>query len=323
MTRNQNESGHGGDDRSINIRGKQYLPVSARVADFRSKFPIDQGWGILTEVVENTENRVVMKAAVCRYFHTTEHEAPYRMIVTAVGFAEEFRAANQINKTSAMENCETSAIGRALANAGFGGSEYASANEVQNAIHQQQNPPKTEVSSQRKTPEIPKSKPKAKPESEKESVTEAMANQNPTETQPENPLSLDEPSFGSNEDDAQGSEAPWGGPSEVETPEQQAARLTAEAEQAGLAKPENEPDRPKELMHKVRKWGQMDPPLFKQVWPLFKKVLAKQCAFQNFTKGNVELAHAWVDEQMEQGKDFLLYCTDEIKEIAVQYVPQG
>jgi hypothetical protein len=39
-----------------------------------------------------------------------------------------------------LENCETSAIGRALALAGFGGTEFASANEVQNAIHQQDKP---------------------------------------------------------------------------------------------------------------------------------------------------------------------------------------
>jgi hypothetical protein len=55
----------------------------------------------------------------------------------ATGHAEEFRAASQINSTSALENAETSAIGRALAAAGWGGTEFASANEVQNAIHQQ------------------------------------------------------------------------------------------------------------------------------------------------------------------------------------------
>ena len=43
-----------------------------------------------------------------------------------------------------MENCETSAIGRALAGLGIGGTEFASANEVVNAIHQQNNPVKKE-----------------------------------------------------------------------------------------------------------------------------------------------------------------------------------
>ncbi len=44
-----------------------------------------------------------------------------------------------------MENCETSAIGRALACLGIGGTEFASANEVVNAIYQQSNPVKEMV----------------------------------------------------------------------------------------------------------------------------------------------------------------------------------
>ena len=58
--------------------------------------------------------------------------------IVAMGHAEEVRAASKINQTSAVENCESSAIGRALAAAGFGGSEYASADEVQRAIAQQE-----------------------------------------------------------------------------------------------------------------------------------------------------------------------------------------
>ena len=53
------------------------------------------------------------------------------------GHAEEVYDSSMINKTSALENCETSAIGRALASAGFGGTEFASADEVANAISQQ------------------------------------------------------------------------------------------------------------------------------------------------------------------------------------------
>tara|TARA_R110000744_G_C19285538_1_gene554074 strand:+ start:348 stop:863 length:516 start_codon:yes stop_codon:yes gene_type:complete len=56
---------------------------------------------------------------------------------TFTGHAYESSKTTQINKTSHLENCETSAIGRALAAAGYGGTEYATANEVQNAIHQQ------------------------------------------------------------------------------------------------------------------------------------------------------------------------------------------
>ena len=54
-----------------------------------------------------------------------------------VGHAYERENAGYINKTSHVENCETSAIGRALASAGYAGSEFASADEVANAIKQQ------------------------------------------------------------------------------------------------------------------------------------------------------------------------------------------
>jgi hypothetical protein len=57
--------------------------------------------------------------------------------IIATGHGCEFKASSQINKTSYVENCETSAIGRALACLGLGGTEFASANEVANAIHQQ------------------------------------------------------------------------------------------------------------------------------------------------------------------------------------------
>jgi hypothetical protein len=56
----------------------------------------------------------------------------------ATGYSEEVRAASKINATSALENAETSAIGRCLSALGFGGTEYASADEVANAIQQQQ-----------------------------------------------------------------------------------------------------------------------------------------------------------------------------------------
>ena len=60
------------------------------------------------------------------------------------GHAVEVYNSSMINKTSALENCETSSIGRALASAGFGGSEFASADEVSNAISQQKSMPKNE-----------------------------------------------------------------------------------------------------------------------------------------------------------------------------------
>ena len=110
----------------VNIRGREYMTVALRVQNFREAHP---DWSIVTQIVHRDENEVVMVATILND----------QGRILATGHAEEKRKASQINSTSALENCETSAIGRALAGAGFGGSEFASANEVQNAI-QQQNP---------------------------------------------------------------------------------------------------------------------------------------------------------------------------------------
>lgn len=110
----------------VTIHGKQYMTVAERVNDFRSKHP---DYTISTELISNNESIVIMKASILNGDQ-----------LLATGYAEEKRGATQINRTSALENCETSAIGRSLAALGFGGTEYASANEVENAIHQQMNP---------------------------------------------------------------------------------------------------------------------------------------------------------------------------------------
>lgn len=66
---------------------------------------------IFTEVIEHTLNRFIIKASIYR----TEVDAqPW-----TTGFAEETVSTRGVNSTSALENCETSAIGRALANAGY------------------------------------------------------------------------------------------------------------------------------------------------------------------------------------------------------------
>lgn len=108
----------------INIRGKEYQTVALRVQLFRETNPL---LTLATEVVHRDAECVVMKATIADETGRT----------LATGHAEENRAASQINRTSALENAETSAIGRALAAFGFGGTEFATANEVQNAIHQQ------------------------------------------------------------------------------------------------------------------------------------------------------------------------------------------
>jgi len=62
-------------------------------------------------------------------------------VVRADAHAQEFRNASMINKTSYIENCETSAWGRVLSNLGIGvDTSVASAEEVLNAMSQQQKP---------------------------------------------------------------------------------------------------------------------------------------------------------------------------------------
>lgn len=110
----------------VNIRGKNYKTVAYRVNEFRNSDVT--GLAIETEIIVNTVELVVMKAWI-----TDEGER-----VIATGYAEEIKGSTNINKTSALENCETSAIGRALACFGLGGEEYASANEVSDVIIDQE-----------------------------------------------------------------------------------------------------------------------------------------------------------------------------------------
>jgi hypothetical protein len=108
----------------INIKGKEYATVASRVEIFRKHFPL---YSITTELIVDDEQRVVMKAEI--------KDESDRVI--ADGYSEEIRGEGLINTTSAIENCQTSAIGRALAAFGLIGGEYASSFEVENAISKQ------------------------------------------------------------------------------------------------------------------------------------------------------------------------------------------
>ncbi len=90
------------------IKGKPYAYVGERLHQFRSKYPIDENWSLISEIVECNENKVLIRAQIV---------SPTGKVV-ATGCAEEQRTGN-INRVSAVENCETSAWGRALASAGF------------------------------------------------------------------------------------------------------------------------------------------------------------------------------------------------------------
>jgi hypothetical protein len=87
---------------------EDYETVEERLAKFWKEHPDGR---ISTEVVEHTLQRFIVKASIYR----TEVDAyPW-----TTGFAEETVSTRGVNSTSALENCETSAIGRALANANY------------------------------------------------------------------------------------------------------------------------------------------------------------------------------------------------------------
>lgn len=111
----------------VNIRGKEYKTVAERVGEFRASYPDHT---IEAEIVRWEGDDVVVRASI-----SLDGK------VIATGLAHEVRGSTNINKTSHVENCETSAIGRALAAFGLGGTEYASADEVANAIAQQNSGP--------------------------------------------------------------------------------------------------------------------------------------------------------------------------------------
>ena len=117
--------------KTINIHGKNYVEVNERVKYFRENY---KGWSLISELIDLTENRCVIKASI-----TNEKDK-----VMATGIAYEVMGSSYINKTSFIENCETSAWGRALGNLGIGiDTSIASAFEVNNAIIQQETKPKT------------------------------------------------------------------------------------------------------------------------------------------------------------------------------------
>lgn len=109
----------------IDIKGKSYTQISTRILVFRKYYP---DASITTKILHDDEKRVVVQATII-----------INDKIVSTGLSEEFRNEGFINQSSALENGETSAIGRALAGLSLmGGSEYASSFEVANAIANQE-----------------------------------------------------------------------------------------------------------------------------------------------------------------------------------------
>ena len=125
----------------MDIKGKEYMLVNDRVKIFREKYPDGD---IETRIISLDNGVVVIQADIYRNVFTTDDseynkEVRIQRVHLASGTAYEKEDSNFINKTSYIENCETSAVGRALGFLGIGiDTSIASAEEVQNAIVQQE-----------------------------------------------------------------------------------------------------------------------------------------------------------------------------------------
>lgn len=137
--------------KTVNIKGKQYTMVAQRVEAFRVL--VGAGLGMTTDILTDDDKRVVIRAQIT---------SPDGHVV-ASGMAEELRGVG-INKTACIENCETSAVGRALANFGLHGGEYASADEIEKVdrTKEKQKELRKEAEAQAKPKEEPQAKPTPK-----------------------------------------------------------------------------------------------------------------------------------------------------------------
>lgn len=109
--------------KTINIKGKEYVLVNERIKAFRNNY---KDYALISEIVNLTDDSCVMKASVVD---------PQGKVV-ATGFARETVGKSPINKFAFVENCETSAWGRALGNFGIGiDKDICSADEMLQKIN--------------------------------------------------------------------------------------------------------------------------------------------------------------------------------------------
>lgn len=121
------------------IKGKQYAETKERIKAFRQLFP--EGF-IRTKIIEKDEKGVLMQAEAGHFVAIMDKDGSvvdFQEAILGTGHAFEFLAKNRnINSTSMIENCETSAIGRALASVGIGiDVSFASYEEVNSAVYAQ------------------------------------------------------------------------------------------------------------------------------------------------------------------------------------------
>ena len=121
---------------------EDYDTVESRIKKFWEQFPNGR---ILTDVLHDSDERKVVKAYV--YADREDQRA-----ITS-GMAEEIVGSSMVTKSSALEVCETSAIGRALANFIFSGNKRPSREEMEKVERYEKNPRKNAYAVRTLTPD--------------------------------------------------------------------------------------------------------------------------------------------------------------------------
>lgn len=122
----------------VPIKGNDYATVAARVQAFRKLFPL--GRISITTVdkddivsFDSEGNTIRRRGVFCKAYIYPRYDCDTEQYLST-GSAEEIEGTSNINKVSFKENCETSAVGRALGFLGIGSTDdIASAEEVVNA----------------------------------------------------------------------------------------------------------------------------------------------------------------------------------------------
>jgi hypothetical protein len=110
----------------VSFNPADYAEVAERLPLFWKDCPRGR---IITEIVVDDGTRIVMKASL---YADIDDAVP-----TTTGYAEEVRGSSMVNKTSAVENCETSAIGRSLSNYQFQGAKKRASLEEMVKVYRQ------------------------------------------------------------------------------------------------------------------------------------------------------------------------------------------
>jgi len=122
-------------EKAIKIQGKEYVLVSDRIIYFNATY---KNGSIQTNLIsEPTSNQIVIQAVV-----VPDNDKPNRIFT---GYSQAVVGQGYINKTSALENAETSAVGRALAMMGIGVIDSVASVDEINKAKQSEQPAKQEV----------------------------------------------------------------------------------------------------------------------------------------------------------------------------------